>query len=74
MLAMPPLIVPTPSAVAPSLKVIVPLANRGSVELNVTACPYIDGFCDDANVTAATSLAPSVALVTVSAPLTKPSE
>ena len=50
--AFPPLIVPVPSVVLPSLKVTVPVAAVGeSVAVNVTELPYVDGFNEEVSVT-----------------------
>jgi hypothetical protein len=47
--AVPPLRVPVPSVVLPSLNVTVPVAAEGvTVAVNVTDTPYADGFADDA--------------------------
>jgi len=48
----PPLIVPVPSVVLPSVNVTVPVAVPGvTVAVNVTGKPYADGFADEASVT-----------------------
>jgi hypothetical protein len=50
--AFPLLIVPVPSDVVPSLKVIAPLLVKGvRVAVNFTDPPNTDGFADDATVT-----------------------
>ena len=56
-MATPPLSVPVPSVVFPSLNVTVPVASEGeSVAVNVTEEPYVDGFGDDVSVTAGVAL------------------
>ena len=55
--ACPPLIVPVPRVVLPSLKVTVPVAAEGeTVAVSVTDEPYVDGFAEDASVTAVFAL------------------
>ena len=48
--AIPPLSVPVPRVVAPSLKVTVPVASEGSVAVNITELPKLDGFSEDARL------------------------
>lgn len=48
----PPLSVPVPRVVVPSLNVTVPVAAEGvTVAVRVTEFPYVDGFDEDATVT-----------------------
>ena len=50
--ALPPLIVPVPKVVLPSLNVTVPVAAEGvTVAVNVTELPYVDGFRDEVSAT-----------------------
>ena len=45
---MPPLSVPVPNVVVPSLNVTVPVAADGAtVAVNVTEEPYVDGFAEE---------------------------
>jgi hypothetical protein len=51
--ALPLLMVPVPSVVPPSMNVTVPVAVVGvTVAVKVTEEPYVDGFADEASVTA----------------------
>jgi len=48
--AVPPLTAAVPSELAPSKNCTVPVAAAGeTVAVNVTACPDVDGFADDAS-------------------------
>jgi hypothetical protein len=53
------------SAAVPSIKFTVPVAPADGVAVNVTLCPYVDGFCEEVRITA------GVPLVTVRVPLTE---
>jgi hypothetical protein len=56
-LAPPPLSVPVPSVVLPSLKVTVPVAAEGeTVAVKVTEEPNVDGFAEEASATVVLAL------------------
>ena len=50
-IAVPPLRVLDPSVAVPSINVTVPVAFEGSVAVNVTVAPKVDGFEEDERLT-----------------------
>jgi len=55
--AIPPERVETPSEVAPLVNVTVPVAPDGSVAVNVTDWPLVEGFADEVTVTTGVAFA-----------------
>ena len=54
--ATPPVSVDVPNVVAPLVNVTVPVTPVGSVAVNVTDCPGVEGFVDETRVTTGVAL------------------
>ncbi len=59
-----PVIVPVLSNVESSINITVPVAPTGTVAVNVTDCPKIDGLLLEETITAAIPAIPGVAFIT----------
>jgi hypothetical protein len=67
--AVPPLIVPVPSAVEPSRKVTVPVTPVATEAVNVTPWLTVDGLSEDVSTTTAVALLTLCVVVPVAGPL-----
>jgi hypothetical protein len=67
--ALPLAIVPVPRVVEPSRKVTVPVTPDGTVAVNVTAWPTLDGFSEEVSETVVFALVTVCVVVPVAGPL-----